>query len=277
MFPKILWNRPLSRGTAGRLLLVGGHREEFSQIQAVYQMALAAGAGECRVVLPDILQKLLADTPGTNFVPSSPSGSLGKGALAQILHLASECDAIAIGASLSNNSETVMLVESLLGKYDEPVIAFDQAPTLVKHRYRLIADRPNCLIVATMQQVFKLAGGLDIGLKIEPNPGVINKIEVMAQVAAHSQAGYLLTGRDMVAVADGQLSLTSADGPMDSLAAATAAVAAVFWLQNPASRFAGLTTAAYVLRETQRGLADRREVITTAEMTKAISRAVDRY
>src|SRR5207253_2372681 len=80
LFPKVLWNRPVSRSGAGRLLVVGGHKDEFSSVQAIYQLSLAAGVGQCTVVLPDSLKTLLAGTPDSLFVPASTSGSLGKAA-----------------------------------------------------------------------------------------------------------------------------------------------------------------------------------------------------
>src|SRR4051812_44492732 len=104
LYPKILYNRPVTRHGAGRLLVVGGHSGEFSLPTAVYQLALAAGVGDCQVVLPDSLLKFIGGLPGTNFVPSSPSGSLGSEALGRIVELSEEADAVAIGASLSNNS-----------------------------------------------------------------------------------------------------------------------------------------------------------------------------
>ncbi|HEY6736275.1 MAG TPA: hypothetical protein VI322_01010, partial [Candidatus Saccharimonadia bacterium] len=114
LYPQVLYNRPVTRTGAGRLLLVGGHTGEFSQPTAFNQLALAAGAGECRVVMPDKLAALLAGAPGVYFGAATASGSLSRDALGRILQLAEEADALAIGTSLSNNSDTTMLVERLL-------------------------------------------------------------------------------------------------------------------------------------------------------------------
>jgi len=46
------------------------------------------GIGQCSVVMPNSLQKTLSSFDDTYFVPSSPSGSLGKAAIGEILQLA---------------------------------------------------------------------------------------------------------------------------------------------------------------------------------------------
>ena len=45
------------RQRAGRLLLIGGHKGEFSLLQAIYQTTEAAGIGECVAVMPDSLRR----------------------------------------------------------------------------------------------------------------------------------------------------------------------------------------------------------------------------
>ncbi|MDF2461721.1 MAG: hypothetical protein K0S68_1124, partial [Candidatus Saccharibacteria bacterium] len=75
LHPTILYNRPVTRHAAGRLLVVGGHSGEFSVLTAIHQLSTAAGIGECNTVLPDNLAKLLSGAPGTFFVPSTESGS----------------------------------------------------------------------------------------------------------------------------------------------------------------------------------------------------------
>src|SRR4051812_16862820 len=114
LFPNILYNRPVTRHAAGRLLVAGGHSGEISLPTIIHQLGIAAGLGECHVVLPDNLAKFLGGAPGTFFAASNPSGSLAPEALGRILELSEEADAVALGASLSNNSTTAMLVENLV-------------------------------------------------------------------------------------------------------------------------------------------------------------------
>ena len=109
------------------------------------------------MVLPDTLAKLLSGAPGTHFAAATPSGSLAPEALGRILQLAEDADAVALGASLSNNSGTAMLVEKLATELEQPLILFGDALTMLRHNVRLITDNPRALVIATMSEVFKFA------------------------------------------------------------------------------------------------------------------------
>lgn len=275
LFPKILWNRPLNRGGAGRLLVAGGHSGQFSQLQAIYQLALAAGAGECIIALPDSLQKLLADIPGARFMPAARSGSLGRAALAGLLDYASEADAVAIGADLSASSETSILIEALLTKTDRPIIAFDDAFTALKHNLRALINRPNCLIVATMPQIFQLCNSLSLAISLKPDQGVVNQLQIMQQLQQASQASYVLAGRDMIVAAEGQLSLTAGISAMEFFTPATVATSAAFWMHNPGKPFQALTSAAFALRQAREAIADSNQsVLTVSEMVKSLQQTL---
>lgn len=276
LFADILWSRPVLRTGAGRLLLIGGHPGHFSQIQAVYQSALAAGIGECRVVVPDSLRVLLADAPDSVFVPATNSGSLGKPALAQILDEAAEADAVAIGADLGNNSETSLLLESLATKFEGRLVVYAEAFESLKHNLGLLANRPQTLILGLMPELFRLGNALKLPLKIEPERELINKIEIIQKLSQAGRADYLLLNRDMITVAQSQTSVTSAVSSMDFLVPAMVGVAATFWLQNQNKRFEGLTTAAYILRQVRQTLADNDadKALLVGETVAAIRKAI---
>ena len=68
-FPKILWNRPVSRAGGGRLLLAGGHTGNLSLPQVVYGAAKAASLAGDRAKARTYYTQLLdickrADSPG---------------------------------------------------------------------------------------------------------------------------------------------------------------------------------------------------------------------
>src|SRR4051794_12583610 len=100
LFPDIFWNRPTMRSRGGRLLLLGGHKNQFDLVQAVYQMAEASDVGECVAVMPDSLRRTVGETGYTFFVPAAPSGSLGKASLAEITERAEDADATVVGLNL---------------------------------------------------------------------------------------------------------------------------------------------------------------------------------
>jgi ADP-dependent NAD(P)H-hydrate dehydratase / NAD(P)H-hydrate epimerase len=271
LFADILWNRPINRAAAGTLLIVGGHSRDFSLVQSFYQTAIASGIGRCRVILPDSLRSLLAGTPDTVFVPGNASGALAREALGLIVQMAEEAQAVAIGVNLSSSSETTVLVEALLEKLTIPIILHDEGLNVIKHHPQVATSRADCLIIANMQQVFKLSGWLGLPIAIRTEGGVVNKVEIMAELAQAGRCNYLLSGRDMITAAENQISLTATVSAMDFFQSATYGAASVFWAQNRQRPFAGLTTAAYVLAQARARLsADDRQPLLTAEITAAI-------
>jgi NAD(P)H-hydrate repair Nnr-like enzyme with NAD(P)H-hydrate dehydratase domain len=274
LYPKILYNRPVTRQGAGRLLIVGGYASEFSLPTTMHQLALAAGLGECQVVLPDSLARVVGGAPDTLFVPSSPSGSLGTEALGRIVSLAEEADAVAIGASLSNNSHTSILVERLLQEVERPVIAFADALPALQHHVQLVTDREDCLVIITMPEVFKLAGQLGVAIAIRRDGGLMNKLEIIRDLAAASRCHYVVYGSEIVVAAGDELIVTPVNYRLSLIPAAYYSVMSTSWLQNPGRRREGLATGAYLLREASRslGATDRP---SAGQLATALDRLLD--
>jgi NAD(P)H-hydrate repair Nnr-like enzyme with NAD(P)H-hydrate dehydratase domain len=273
LYPKVIWNRPVARHGAGRLLVIGGYLGDFSLPTSIYGLALAAGVGECTVALPDSLLKFLAGTPATTFVSSSQSGSLGRDALGQLLELGDEADAIAIGAGLSNNSETATLVERLLQELDRPVIAFADSLIALQFNIKLLIDRANALIILTMPELFKLAGQLAVPIHIRRDGGLINKLEIVRAVKAEMAADLVVYGAETIVAQAERMSVTPTNPVLSRLSAAYYAVLSVFWLQNQGLKFEGLTTAAWILHQAALEL-KQQETPTVVGLSKAIGQAL---
>ncbi len=273
LYPKILYNRPITRDGAGRLLVPGGHTGELSLPTGLHQLCLAAGLGHCQVILPDSLASLVAGAPDTAFVPASPSGSLGREALGRILQLAEEADGVALGASLSNNSDTAMLVERLLMELEQPVIVFADGLVAMQHHIRHVTDRPDCLVIATMPEVFKLAGQLGVPIQIRRDGGLINKLEIIQNLADASKCQYVIYGSEIIVAAGNELVVTPVNYRLSLLPAAYYAVLATMWLQNRNDRRAGLVTGAYVLNQASQAMGAEDQASTT-KLAAAITRAL---
>jgi len=256
LFPKVLYNRPVTRMGGGRLLIVGGHSGEFSLPTAIHQFAVAAGIGEATAVLPDNLAKLLGGAPGVAFAASTASGSLAREALGRILELSEEADAVAIGASLSNNSNTAMLTERLVQEVPGRVIIFDEALTALRQNITLVTDNPKALVVLTMAEVFKLCGALGIGINIRPNAGLINKLEIVQDLAASSACSYAVYGTEIIIAAGADLIVTPINYRLSLTPALFYGTLSTFWVQNAANPTAGLATASYLIAKAGEGLGD---------------------
>jgi NAD(P)H-hydrate repair Nnr-like enzyme with NAD(P)H-hydrate dehydratase domain len=256
MFPNILDNRPITRMGGGSLLIVGGHSGEFSLPTTIHQFAVAAGIGEATAVLPDKLAKLLGGAPGTSFAPSSTSGSLGREALGRILELSEEVDAVAIGASLSNNSNTSMLTERLVQEIKRPLIIFDDALVSLRQNITSVTDNPDVLIILTMAEVFKLCGALGISINIRPHAGLINKLEIIQDLKSASACSYAVFGTEIIVAAGGDLVVTPTNYRLSLTPAIYYGTLSTFWLQNTRDPTAGLATGAYLIAQSGANLGD---------------------
>ena len=247
LYPKVLWNRPVSRLGAGRLLLPGGHSGEFSLVTGIHQVAAASGAGEAVAALPDSLVKILGGAPNTTFVASSPSGSLGREALAGLVELSEDADAILIGANLSNNSLTTILIERLMAETQRPIIAFADALVSLQHNLKGLAESPGNLLIVTMPEVFKLAAALGVAITIRRDGGILNKLEIIRDVAAASKCDYVVYGSEIIISVDSKLGISTLNSRLSQLPAMIYGTLSVFWTQNSKQRYEGLMTGAYVL------------------------------
>jgi NAD(P)H-hydrate repair Nnr-like enzyme with NAD(P)H-hydrate dehydratase domain len=249
LYPKILYNRPVTRTGAGRLLVVGGYPGEFSLPTTIHQLSMAAGIGECSVVLPETLAKLLGGAPGTFYAPANPSGSLSPEGLGRILELSEDADAVALGASLSNNSTTAILIEKLVAELERPYAIFEDGLRAMHHNLRAVTDNPDALVIVTMAEVFKLCGLLQIPIRIREGAGLINKLEIIADLAAASRCSYAVYGTEIIVAAGGPLVVTPINYRLSLVPAIFYAVLPTFWLQSPTNRAAGLATGAYIIRD----------------------------
>lgn len=249
LFPKVFWNRPTMRSRGGRLLAIGGQPNELSLLQAVYQLAEAAGIGECQAAMPDSLRRLVGTAEFAHLVPASVSGSMGKAALGELLTIAPDFDALIIGMNLTTNAETGVMIESLINRLEVPVVVTEEAITILKFNPALITDSPKALVVTTMAGLFALANHLHMPIAIKPQAGVVAKMTILQQLVDATQCSYMVCDHEVLVAAEGKMSLTPLNQSLSNLTAAPIGVAATFWIQHRTQPFAALTTAAFVLAQ----------------------------
>ncbi len=248
LFPKVLWNRPISRATAGRLLLVGGHKGGVATLQGTHQVAGATGIGALTLLVPDVLRPLLGTLPEIDFGATTLSGSLGNGSLATMQELADHADAVVLGADASNNSETTILTEKFVTSYNRSLVLVDDAFNMIVQTPDLIRDRQNTLIVLSMQQLFKLAGQLNLPIHIRPDAGVSGKVEILESFWNVLKVDLALVGPEIIIKVGDKVSVTALRSQPAGLLPAAYGVLSVFYTQNQKAPYEGLTTGAYLLK-----------------------------
>lgn len=238
LFEDILWSRPENKRYAGKLLIVGGNSHGFTAPANAYNAALKAGIGTVRVILPDKLAKTVGKLiPEAQFVPSTPSGSFARPSLAKLLEEAKWADGVLLAGDFGKNSETAVLLECFVDKYDGQLSVAGDAVDYFINSPSPLLGRYNFVITPDFARLQKLVK--PILIKHDDNlMTVVGKLHEITQV---NKAGIVtfFAGQIMVA-SGGQVSTTLAK---DVKLVELAAYADVWWLQQPQKPFEAITTA----------------------------------
>jgi len=244
LFPDILWSRPETTHTSGKLLIVGGNAHGFSHVGMAYEAARKAGAGTIRILMPDVLQKTVSILQTScYFAPSNPSGGFAKQALSELLEHAAWADAVLLAGEFGRNSETAVVLESFIQKYSGRLtVSRDAVDYFISSHSALLLNRPDTTVVLSAGQLQKLAMnakakspiGLSLDLSLFVHALHEFSLEHKANIITHNQ------GNTIVSV-NGKVSSTLTSEGDDIWRTPTAAKATVFWLQNPTKSFEAMT------------------------------------
>ncbi len=243
LFQDILWSRPENRQTAGKLLIIGGSLHSFANVGAAYQTAVKAGVGTARVLLPDSLKKIVGNVLETQeFAASNPSGSFSRQALNEMLIQAAWADAVLLAGDFGRNSETAILLESFVQKYQGLLVIAGDSLDYFLHNPSLALKRDKTCIAGTFAQLQKLLTSAKCTPPITSNMELSRLVEILHEFSTDYPA-HLLTsfGSKYIVVSENRVCTTPIKTGGTEL---NAARAAVFWVQNPAKPFAAFSTSA---------------------------------
>jgi hypothetical protein len=244
VFPDLLWSRPENRAQAGKLLIVGGNAQGFAAAGTAYSQAAAAHVGTARVLLPDSLQKSVGRVfEAGEYAPSTPSGSFGRQALAELLAISQWSDGVLIAGDLGRNSETAILLDQFISKYDgQLTITQDAADYFIKAPSNILS-RPDTLLVISFAQLQKLATGARFTTAFTFDMDLLRLVRALHDFTKQHKIAVIVKHLENVIVTvKGQVSTTKLEKDLEVWRVKTAAWAAVWWLQNPAKPFEALTT-----------------------------------
>lgn len=243
LYEDILWSRPVRR--TGRILLAGGHRDGFAELQKLYQGFEDAQVAECRLALPDKLSKLVGSLEGISLLASNPSGSIARDALAELVHLANESDLVSLGPDLSNNSETTLVMQRLITETRASVLIPPQSTEQLLPEAGEWKEKENLLLCVNHKQLYKLATKLAVDTTIPLSPTADLIAEIAQKVSETFAPSLILLMPDSIIVAvNGKSSIAKAQ--TSNLGEITGLLG-TFWLQSSTKRYEALTTAAYLI------------------------------
>jgi ADP-dependent NAD(P)H-hydrate dehydratase / NAD(P)H-hydrate epimerase len=243
LFPDLLWSRPENKARAGKLLVVGGNVHGFAAAGTAYSEALKAGVGTVRVLLPDRLQKTVSKLfPEAEFAPSTPSGSFGRRALAELLELSAWADAVLLAGDFGRNSETAILLESFVQKYSGQLTLTKDAADYFTTAPQTVINRLETLLVISFAQLQKIGVKSRFPKAFTFDMGLVPLVENLHEFTQQYSAAIVVKHHENILVGvNGQVSSTKLEKDLETWRVATAAHAATWWLQNPGKPFEALT------------------------------------
>jgi NAD(P)H-hydrate repair Nnr-like enzyme with NAD(P)H-hydrate dehydratase domain len=247
LFPELIWSRPENRQLSGKLLIVGGNLHGFAAPGEAYNEALKAGVGATRVVMPDSVRKLFDHLsnipPEMEFAPSTPSGSFGQKALAEILSLSGWADGILLAGDFGRNSETAIILDQFTEKYQGQLTVTGDTVDYFTKTPELILHRPNTTFVLSLNQLQKLTIQVHFKIAITSTMGLLRLVEALHEFTQELPANIVVNCiQDIVVAVNGEVSTTEFSQVTDNWQGAVAAHAAVWWLQNPSRSFNAITS-----------------------------------
>ena len=211
---------------------------------AAYEIAGKTGAGEVKVLLPDVIKRKLPPTmTDVIFGPSNPSGSLAREALNDLLALGNWADGLLLVGDAGRNSETAIIYEQLIHDYNGPLTITRDAVDLLKNTYATLVDRPNTLLVMSFAQAQKLFQSVYYPKVLTFSMTLSAFVEAMHKFTiTYSLAVAVLHSQHLVIGFDGKVSTTPWESAMSIWRGDVATRAAVYWLWNPNKPFEATTT-----------------------------------
>ncbi len=242
LFPDLLWSRPQSKQSAGKLAIIGGNAFAFGAPGVAYNEAIKSGIGICRVLLPDAVKKTVkAILPDADYASSNRSGSFSKPALDNFLESSNWSDGTLLAGDFGRNSETAVLLENFVQKYDGLLTITQDATDYFKAFPKVLLSRENTLIVVSLAQLQKIFINIPLITPITFGMSIQQLVEALHSLTEEYPVCISVKHHDVVYVAfDGRVITTpNEDMPWR---VKTATRASVFWLQNPSKILEAATT-----------------------------------
>lgn len=222
------------RSLAGKLGVIGGNKLGFAAVADAYETALETGAGQVKVLLPDVLKK---SVPGgmvdALFAPTNPSGGFAKEAANELRAFSEWADGILLIGDAGRNSETAVLYEQFIANYQGMLTLTRDAIDLVKNNPKLLVERPDTLLVASFAQVQKLFQGvyypkiLTFSMQLTQLVENLHKFTITYPVTIAT-----LHNESLLVARNGEVTTTKWENPMAIWRGTVATKAATFWLWN---------------------------------------------
>lgn len=241
LFPDVLWNKPLNKQGAGKLLIAGGNKHRFFAPAQAQSVAQQVGAGTIKTLMPDATKKLVGKSDSIEFAPSNPSGSFAHNGLDVLLSLSQWSDAVLLAGDAGHNSETSLLVEKFLTSYDGQVTLTHDFVDMFVGAPNPVLLRENTLLVVTFSQLQKLAQKSEhpeLFTYSMPLKDCLGKLREFSS----NHTSFLITRHQDNLIFAAHGSVVYMNSMKETWRVEQATKSAVLWMQQPLTPFESITT-----------------------------------
>lgn len=236
LYPDIEWSKPEQRSQAGRLGIIGGNKLGFAGVAEAYGKAQDSGAGEVRVLLPDVLKKTIPPVMAdVIFGATNPSGSLARDARTEMGALSTWATGILLIGDAGRNSETAILYEDFLQDYTGPLTITRDAVDLVKNSAMTVVERPDTLLIVSFAQLQKLFQSVYYPKVLTFSMQLAQLVDAVHKFTITYPCTIMTLHKDYLIIAHGgEVTTTEWQNPMAIWRGSVAAKTASYWLWNRA-------------------------------------------
>lgn len=244
LFPDIEWNKPEQKSRAGKLGIVGGNKLGFATVADAYTTALKTGAGEARVLLPDVLKKNVpASMTDVQFAPTNLSGGLSTEASPELLALGDWADVLLFIGDAGKNSQTASLYEQFILNYPKPIILTRDAIDLVQNSMPALLDNPQLALVASFAQLQKIFRSVYYPKILTFSMQLSQLVDNLHKFTVTYPITIITFHADQLIIAhDGRVVSQSWDNPMAIWRGSVATKAATYLLWTPSKPLEAIAT-----------------------------------
>lgn len=243
LYEDIIWSRPENKKLAKKIVVAGGNGNSFMHVAACYQFVTDAGIGDCKVVLPDKLQRIVGSSiDNVVFLPSDHSGGISKDASVMMHEYSEWGDGVFLAGDLGAGSETTRFIEKFVGGTSKPLILSGDSLDVFSDSPEHIFNKENTLLVATFRQLQKMAPRLGVEAPLKHDMDLVQLVSTIHEITKERET-MLVTHHDGKSIVSmyGEVSTTPAK-MSPNWQDETASKSAVYFLQHPEKPFQAVTT-----------------------------------
>ncbi len=216
LFPDIEWAKPEQKQLAGNLGIAGGSKAGFRAAIMAYETAMAYGAGDVKLLLPDTLKPLMP--PGTtniSLASSTSTGSFSHAAMESFQALLEWANAVLLIGDNGKNSETSLLLANFLKSIDKPAVLARDTIDLLMTDMAFILENRNITLITSLAQLQKIFRTTYYPKMITFNIQLSNLVEILHKFTITYPIS-LTTYHDgvLIVAANGQVTTTPLKNPM---------------------------------------------------------------